>query len=171
MASRPTLLGSCASAATAKEARFRVGYPNARPRRSRIIALDPGAAELVARLAGGAWNDARFFVYESHLPAPSLGSMPVDGHLRAVDGSRARLGDELSGCDLAVMLASSDRAAEAASVVGNACAARGIMTAGLVVAGGRPVEDAVAALRPHAAVLVVSRDEEYVPEMLTALRA
>jgi hypothetical protein len=45
------------------------------------------------------------------------------------------------------------------------------MTAGLVVAGNRDVGGVVAALRPYASVLVVSRDEDFVPEMLAALRA
>jgi hypothetical protein len=171
MERRPTLLHSCARAATAAEARFRVDYPNSRPRASRIVALDAGAAAIVQRVAGGAWRGARFFTYLAHEPAPSLGSLPVDAILRATDGTESRLSEELEGADLAVMIASSDDAAEAASVIGNACAARGMAAAALVVCDPRSVDATVSALRPHASVLVVSRDEEYVPEMLSALRA
>ncbi len=48
------------------------------------------------------------------------------------------------------------------------------MTTGLIVAAGgdrAQVERTVAALRPYAAMLVVSTSEEYIPEMLSALRA
>lgn len=171
MKRRPTLLEGCSRAATAAEARFRVGYPNSAGRSSRVIALDAGAATLVGRFADGPWNGARFLTYVSSRSAPGLGSLHVDADLRAVDGSESRLGEELQGTDLAVMIASSDRAAEAASVVGDACAARGILTAGLVVAGDRHVEAAISALRPHANVLVVAREEDFIPEMLAALRA
>jgi hypothetical protein len=41
----------------------------------------------------------------------------------------------------------------------------------LILGSGDDVEGAVAALRPHARVLMSSRDEADVTEMLTALRA
>ncbi len=44
------------------------------------------------------------------------------------------------------------------------------MTAGLVLGDGFEAEDAVAALRPHARVLLLSADESDVFELLTALR-
>jgi len=43
---RPTLLNSCAMAATAAEASFRVPYPNSMTRQSRIIALDERGRDL-----------------------------------------------------------------------------------------------------------------------------
>jgi hypothetical protein len=69
------------------------------------------------------------------------------------------------------MVATADDGAHAASVIGAACARRGIMTTGLVFGEGRDVAAAVSALRPHARVLLVSRDEDDVPEVLAALRA
>ena len=50
---RPTLLNSCASAATAAEARFRIdAKPGLRVERAtRVVALDAGAAEIVRPLA------------------------------------------------------------------------------------------------------------------------
>lgn len=44
------------------------------------------------------------------------------------------------------------------------------MTAGVVVAG-REAEAVTRALRPSAAVLVIASDADYLPAMLTALRA
>jgi hypothetical protein len=72
------------------------------------------------------------------------------------------------------MIAEAGGASDAAAVIGNASLVRGIMTTGLIVASGgdrAEVERTVAALRPYAAMLVVSTSEEYIPELLTALRA
>jgi hypothetical protein len=45
------------------------------------------------------------------------------------------------------------------------------MTAGLVLGDQSRSRDTLLALRPHAQVLLVSRDEQDVAEVLTALRA
>jgi hypothetical protein len=58
-----------------------------------------------------------------------------------------------------------------AAAIGKACAQRGIMTAGLVIGDGYRHGAALAALRPHARVLLPSADETDVSELLTALRA
>jgi hypothetical protein len=73
------------------------------------------------------------------------------------------------------MVATSRARADAASVIGDACAARGIMSAGLVLTGNGtadsgPAAAVVSALRPNAMVLVILHDESDVPEILTALR-
>lgn len=167
---RPTLLHGCASAATAAEASYRVDYPNSGERSSRVIALDDGAAELVAPVAAMEWHGARFLTFAGTTPVADGGSLEVDGLLRTIDGQESLLSDELEGADVAVMIATGDAAADAAAVIGRACWARAIMTAGLVVAGTGEAA-AVRALRPFASVLVVSRDHGYVPEMLVALRA
>lgn len=164
---RPTLLHSCARAATAEEARFRVDYPNSKTRASRVIALDDEAASLVGRISTQPWQAAHFLTYGEAISGQDAPGS--DAILRSFDGVETRLSDELEGADVAVMIATADVGAEAASIIGRACAIRRIMTAGLVVGDG--LEDAVNALRPYASVLVVSADEEYVPEILGALRA
>jgi hypothetical protein len=167
--SRPTLLHSCARAATAAEARFRVDYPNSTTRASRIVALDDEAASVLGRISGLGWSGAHFLTYKTTTSGGN-GSQP-EAILQSSDGSETRLSDELNGADVAVMIATADREAEAAAIIGQACALRGIMTAGLVVGKRNGTQDAVTALRPYAAVLVVAADEDFVPEMLTALRA
>jgi len=175
MSASPTLLASCAKAATAAEARFRVAYPNARERASRIFALDAEAAAMMRRVADAPWNGAHFLTFQSVTSgAKGLDSLPVDATLKTPEGRSVRLSEELKGADVAVMVATTGKSAEAAAVIGNACFVRSIMTTGLIVAkGGRrgEVERTVKALRPYAAMLVVSTGEEYIPEMLTALRA
>ena len=98
-------------------------------------------------------------------------AVPDDALLRhAGTGGTALLSEELDGADTVVMVATADASAEAASVIGNAAAARGIMSAGLVLPGPRPVSDVVTALRPNAMVLVVLREAADLPEVLSALR-
>lgn len=168
---RPTLLNSCARAATAAEARFRINYPIATRRASRVVALDQDAAAIVRRVAELPWSGAHFLTYEAPTTVDGLDGVAIDATLRASDGSQALLSDELAGADVAVMVATNDDCAEAAAIIGQACGEHGIMTAGLVVDAGGAIDRAVSALRAHAMVLVVTADEDDVPEMLTALRA
>jgi hypothetical protein len=165
---RPTLLNSCARAATAAEARFRIPYPNSTTRASRIIALDQAALDIVDRIANGPWLGARFLAFERAVS--DGGDGPPDALLRSWEGEETRLSDELEGADVAVMVATEDGGARAAEVIGRASFARRIMTAGLVVGEDGAVDDAVRVLRPYASVLVVSSDEQYVHDVLTALR-
>jgi hypothetical protein len=142
---RPILLNSCAQAATAAEARFRIDRPIA-GRSALVVALDDGAAEVVARVAAQPWLGARFLT-----SAPS----PADPY----------------DADVAIMIATTDADPDAAAAIGRECALRGIMTAGLILGDRREVGAAVSALRPYARVLMVTDDEDDVTEVLTALRA
>jgi hypothetical protein len=180
----PTLLNSCASAATAAEASFRIDYPETQHRAARVIALDERAAELVRRLATAHWSGGHFLVFEA--AAGADGPDGSDGHanggapapvadatLRRADGTAVLLSSELADADSAVMIATAQASASAASVIGDACAARRIMSAGLVISGSTgngDVDDVVAALRPNAMVLVILKDHHDVPEILSALR-
>lgn len=156
-------LSSCARAASAQESRFRIDRPIAPARGARVVALDDAAAGVVQRAAQQHWATAEFFVCES---TPSEGLL-----LRHLDGTPAVLADELVDADVLVLIATGDHGAAEASALGRACYERGIMTAGLVVGHGYESDDAVAALRPHARVLLPSADETDVTELLTALRA
>jgi hypothetical protein len=166
---RPTMLHSCARAATTAEARYRVDYANSTERASRIIALDDRAAEILGPVADRPWRGARFLTFES--VGDGDGNGAVDAQLRSFDGDRSLLSEELDGADVAVMVATDDAVAEAASIIGRASFRRRIMTAGLVVRDRHDPNDAVNALRPYASVLVVSPDEQYIADVLTALRA
>ena len=161
-------LSSCARAATAEESRYRIDRPIAPSRAGRIIALDQRAAEIVAGVARMEWANARFYVCES---------VAGDGEtvlLRGIDGGPATLADELASASVVVMVATSDDGAGCAYALGKACWERGIQTAGLVLGDGThqdtPAAAAVAALRPHARVLLPDADELDVVDVLTALR-
>jgi hypothetical protein len=164
---QPTLLGSCALATTAAEARYRISGPEFARRSSRVIALDRESRGIVREMEGRSWSGGHFLVFES--------AVPDDALLRhAGTGRTALLSEELDGADTVVMVASAGANAEAASIIGDAAAARGIMSAGLVLPGNAPGEapsdGVVAALRPNAMVLVVLREPDDLPEVLSALR-
>jgi hypothetical protein len=144
-ATRPILANSCARAATAEEARFRIDRPIG-ARSALVVALDEQAAEVVDRVAKKPWRGARF--------------------LRASDGTV-----DLEEVDVVVMIATADADADVASALAEECFERGIMTAGLILGEGADVAAAVSALRPYARNLMVTDDEEDVAEVLTALRA
>ena len=162
---RPILANSCARAATAAEARFRIDRPIA-GRSARIIALDDGAAAVVLRVAEQPWGASRFLTY-----AATASGGASDAVLRAADGAESRLSDELAEADVAIMIATAEAGPEAAAAIAQACALRGIMTAGLILGEQADVSEAVSALRPYARVLMVTADEDDVSEVLRALRA
>jgi hypothetical protein len=177
MQRQPTLLSSCAQASTAAEARFRINAPAFTRRSSRVIALDHEAAAAVRDMADGPWGGGHFLVFQSTLPddalllrAPGTAGEHTGGAVTAL------LSEELDGADTVVMVASakgSAGSAAAASIIGDAAAARAIMSAGLVIPGaGEPNEpdQVVAALRPNAMVLVVLRHAADLREVLSALR-
>jgi hypothetical protein len=153
----------CARMNSAREARFRVDYPNSTPRVAKIIALDEQSARALPSLLRS--PGAQFLTARR--------GSARDGILVASDGSEVTLPDVLESADAVVMVAYSGESAEAAAIIGAACLARGIMTTGVILTS-RQVEGEASAtlkdLRRYAAMLVVTSDEDYLADMLSALR-
>jgi hypothetical protein len=153
-----------ARATTAAEARFRIAAPNARPRQVAVLPLDTAAQALVAVVARQGWRHARFLALDDGADwLHNLGA-----HTRALMAA-------VADAHLVVLVASAGADAGAAALVAEATAARGVTTAAILLDSGEaeaPVlERSLAALRPHAAMLVVATDADYVVAMLQALRA
>jgi hypothetical protein len=134
--------------------------------------LDAGAADVVRELAGQPWRGTRFLSYDA---SQSDGQAAPDGALAdivldAADG-RVRLSEELIDADFMMMIATAGDGATAATAIGNACALRGIMTAGVILGRDHDVDAAVTALRPHARVLLVTNDQNDVAEIMSAVGA
>lgn len=157
-------LASCARAATSAELAYRLDYPLAFSRGVRVVALDPGAIEVAVTAAQTEWHTARF------LACSALSREPEDLELRDLGGEMTSIDEQLVDVDVIVMIATDDTSADCAYQFGRAGWERSIMTAGLVV-GGLEAPQVVAALRPHARVLLPSADESDVVNLLTALRA
>jgi hypothetical protein len=154
------LVSSCARAATAEEAAFRIDYPLAAARNTRVVALDAAAEEIVRRTSQMRWAQARF--YTSADPGHSLVTM---------SGETVPLTGALEGSNSLVLVSASGENAEAAATIGAACQVRGIMTAGLVVTPGWSTSQALLALRPHARILLVPAEEDDLVELLRATRS
>lgn len=154
------LVSSCARAATAEEAAYRIDYPLAAARNTRVVALDAGAEEIVRRVSQAQWAQARFY------------STVDPGHsLLTLSGETVPLAGELEDSNTVMLVSTSGENAEAAATIGAACKVRGIMTAGLVVTPGRLTSEALFALRPHARVLLVPAEEDDLFELLRATRS
>ncbi len=155
------MVSSCARAATAKEAAYRIDYPLAFARSTRVVAFDPDAAEIVRRVSDGPWGQAQFYT--------TSGS---GTELVTLDGERRPIASELEHSDSVIMVATNGIDADAVATVGAACRVRAIMTAGLLMAGhGDLTGDTLMAIRPYARILLVPADQDDLFELLRAIRA
>jgi len=169
----PTLLSSCARASTAEESRYRVNYPNSGPRSTRIFALDASAADTISKITEDPWQGARFLTVTGDDVDPESADVN-DLILLAPDGTKANLSAELNEADVVVLISAEGQNAGAAEMIAREAFQRNIMTAGLALAFDQTSsrsDTVVNILRPFASVLVVAKDHEFIPAMLTALRA
>ena len=148
------MLSESARMSSAAEAAFRIQAPNSRPRTIKIIALDAQSEDVVRRLAAASWNQATFFTAASFTK---------------------NLSDEVADADLVVMVAMPGGNAQAASVIGEACSRQRVMTTALIVgsltASDEALSRTLAQLRPWSLMVVIANADDYIEDMLSALRA
>ncbi len=161
---------------TAEEARFRINYPNSKPRAVKVIALDPASEAVVKRLAQGKWQQASFFTSLKFDGAPRGGEgWSMKAWLSDLAGRTKDLIDEVASADLIVMVASAGTKPKVADVIAEACAVRKVMTTALIIgsedSSDEDLSHTLASLRPHASMLVIASNDDYIEEMLVALRA
>ena len=146
------------------ESRFRIQDPNSKPRVIKVIALDSASEPLLKRVASGSWQNASF-----------LSAAAFPDTARDFCGQPKDLTNEIEAADLVVMVAAPGGEAHAASVIGETCSARRIMTTALVIGANHASDEAVSKtlsqLRPWSLMLVAADPDEYIEGMLTALRA
>jgi len=162
--------------ASAAEARFRINAPNSKPRAIKIIALDRQSDRVVKRLAEGKWNQASFFTASAFAGAPKKGeSFSMTGWLSDVAGRTTDLINEVDTADLVVMVATAGENASAAAIIGEACSLKRVNTTGLIIGGANASDEALsktlAQLRPWSLMLVIASADDYIEDMLAALRA
>ena len=161
---------------SAAEARFRIDYPNSQPRAVKVVALDEASERVVKRVARGPWQRATFFTSIEFDGPPRDGKgWSMQAWLRDLAGRTKALVDEVASADLVVMVSSAGTGAQPAAVIGEACAARKVMTMALIIGSDQrsneELSNTLAALRPYASMLVIADGDEYIEEMLSALRA
>jgi hypothetical protein len=158
------------------EARFRIDYPNSSPRAVKVIALDPASEPVVKRVAGRSWQGASFFASLTFEGASRSGeNWSMRAWLNDLAGRTKALVEEVAIADLVVMVSSPGAGSQAAAVIGEACSVRKVMTMALIIGSEQHSDEelskTLAALRPYASMLVIANGDEYIEEMLTALRA
>src|ERR1044071_593764 len=159
---------------SAAEAKFRIDAPNSKPRAVKVIALDHPSERVVKDLSQRAWAGASFFTASAFGERPRQGES-FAGWLSDLAGRTKNLIDEVDSADLVVMVAAAGQSAQAASIIGEACSVKRVMTTALVLGGTTVSDEALSKtlshLRPWALMLVIATAEEYIADMLTALRA
>jgi hypothetical protein len=171
-----TMESESARMTTAAQARYRIDYPNSRPRAVKVVALDAPAEAVVKRLAQGQWQNATFLTALKFDGAPRSGAaFSMKDWLSDLAGRTHDLIEEVATADLVVMVASAGTIAEAAGVIAEACGVRKVMTTALIIGGEKRSDEelskTLASLRPYASMLVIANNDDYIEEMLVALRA
>lgn len=162
---------------TSAESGFRVAYPNSKPRAVKVLALDEKSRPLVDDMAKLPWSRAAFFTSLSFdgPTNPPTGSASLQAWLSDIAGQTKNLIDEVDSADLIVMVCKAGSAAQAALLIGEACAVRNVTTIGLVLQDSETTDDETSYtlrnMRPFSSMLVIATGHEYVEAMLTALRA
>jgi hypothetical protein len=156
----PAGVSACSEAATAKEAAFRMDYPLAAARNTRVVAFDVEAARVVREASRLEWAQATFY------------SAADPGHMVTnMTGDEVPLGEILADSNTVMLVSTSGENVEAIDAIGAACRVRGIMTAGLVLTPAALASEALVRLRPHARILLVPAEAEDLVELLRATRA
>jgi hypothetical protein len=169
------MISESARVTTAAEARFRIDAPNSQPRNVKVIALD-GASERIAKhLAAREWSRASFLTASAFTVPRDAQQFSMDGWLKDLAGRTKSLVDEIDTADLVVMIAASGENAQAAAIIGEACGVKHVMTTALILGSEGTSDEALAKslaqLRPYAMMIVIANGDEYIEDMLTALRA
>ena len=168
------MLSESARMSSASEARFRVQAANSTPRAIKVIAMDAPSVNVVKELAERSWHHAMFFTAATISGATSGGS-PSAWLTDVLGGGTADLIDEVDCADLVIMVASPGGHANRASLIGEACSHRRVMTTALVVSAGSSSDEdlakTLAQLRPWSLMVVIANADDYVEDILTALRA
>src|SRR6478609_7929926 len=107
------MLSESARMTTAEQARFRIDYPNSRPRAVKVVALDAPSERVVKRLAEHPWQRATFFTALKFDGAPPGGAgWSMKAWLSDLAGRTNDLVDEVASADLIVMIASAGTSPE-----------------------------------------------------------
>jgi hypothetical protein len=169
------MLSSCSRAATADEARFRIDYPNSTPRAIKVIALDIQSEDVLRRISDLQWNGATFMTASMVSGQEKPPGQSMSGWLSDLAGHITNLLEQIKLADVVVVVSTAGENPSSAAVIADACNLHHVKLTALVVDTASSSQEALlgtlVALRPHAAMLVVAKGEEYIEAMLTALRA
>jgi hypothetical protein len=169
-------MSESAQATSAFEARYRINDPNSRPRAVKVMALDGPSEALIKRLAHDQWENASFFVTSASTAVSRADTRSSKGNwLTDIAGRAKDLVDEIGTADLVVMIATAGENVLGASIIGEVCSLKRVAITAFVLAGPSIPNEALsrtlAQLRPWALMLVIASADDYVADVLRALRA
>ncbi len=181
------MLSESARMSSAAEARYRIDAANSAPRAIKVIALDEPSEMVVRQLAATAWNNARFFTAAPASTAADGTAIDTAGAwirdltgagsaewLRDLDGAAADLSEQVASADLVVMVAAAGHSADLSAMIGAACSDRRVTTTALLVgraaASDKEIAETLARLRPWSLMVVMADTDDYIEDLLTALR-
>jgi hypothetical protein len=157
------ILSESARMSSAGEARFRLQSSSSEPRFVKVIALDVASEGLLARLSERPWNHATFF--------SALG----EGQLADLGGHSKSLNEEVDAADLVVMVIAAGGNAQAAASIGAACSLKRVNTAAFISSTASTSDAEIAKtlsqVRPWSLMVVIAATDDYIEDMLIALRA
>ncbi len=170
------MLSESARMNSAAEARFRIQESRLYFPTVKVIALDAPSERVVRRVAMESWEHTTFLTAAVLSDSSPVNiESPLLGWLSDLAGRPRNLTDEVNAADLVVMVATPGGRAHAASIIGEACSLRRVMTTGLVVGGTSAPEAALSKtllqLRPWSLMVVIADPDDYIDNMLVALRA
>lgn len=159
-----------------EEARFRVDYPNSKPRAVKVVALDVSSERLLRKLTKSSRVRAGLFTSLAFENArPDVDKWSVGGWLSDLVGQTKNLIDEVKSAELVVMISTAGAEPRAAEAIGQICSLNRVMVTALILDTASASEEALSQtltrLRPYATMLVVANGDEYVEAMLDALQA
>jgi hypothetical protein len=168
------MVSESARMSSAAEARFRVQTPNSTPRATTVIALDTSSESVIRRLAEISWSHTTFLTVSNTTDADA-GGHAATGWLIDLTGTARSLQDEVNAADLVIMVATAGGDAEAGAIVGEACSLKRVTTTALIVgtasASDQALAKTLAQLRPWSLMVVIGDDDDYIREIMAALRA
>jgi hypothetical protein len=167
------MIAESARATSARESAYRIAAPNSTPRNIMLVALEAGAARLLADIAKDRWRRTTFrsSVWLEDAPDPRGGAL--DQWCDIVAGHAENLASEIAASDLVVMVTTAGDPATGASAIGEACVARGVKTSGIILQTPRTSPDTLSKslreLRPWTRTLSVFSEADMIPDMIHAL--
>ncbi|WP_158914805.1 hypothetical protein [Caulobacter sp. S45] len=169
------MIAGSARATTMREGAYRIAAPNSRPRNIMVVALEAGAARLLAHLAEGVWHRVSFrsSVWLQDIPNPQSGTL--DKWWDVVAGHAEDLVSEIAASDLVIMVTTAGDPTTGASVIGEACVEHAVKTSGIVIRGSMASPDVLSQslmeLRPWTQTLSVIGESDMIVDMIHALGA
>lgn len=157
------------SRAAAADTRYRIPYPNSKPRAIKLIGLGEGGSRIAQMVAEG---DMR---HVQSIAAGGARAGSSDTMLQAMADEGSEIGRAIRGADMVFVVARDGDNVALAPAIGQMAHEKGVLVTGILIHEentGAPVPDGTLhALRSASDMLVMVSDTGYVQEMLSALGA